>query len=96
MAHFKGLLRRTCAVHRATCSWSIRASSYSAQLFNLERPDLTERAREYHTNGYLIVPQLFSSDEIQNIKSEMIEIARCNRGEIDGATRDEISSDHDI
>eukprot|EP01083_Nonionella_stella_P132058 401453_1 len=96
MTHSKGLFRRMYAVHRVTYSWSIRAQSYSAQLFNLERSDLTQRAREYHTNGYLIVPQLFSSDEIQNIKSEMIEIARCNRGEIDGATRDEISSDHDI
>ena len=75
---------------------SIPIRYQSASLARLERPELTDRAREYHENGYLVVPQLFNQRKLQSIKTEMIEICRGNRGEIEGAKLDNTSSDEEI
>ena len=68
----------------------------SALLHNLEHSNLTDRAREYHENGYIVIKQLYKPDDIQMIKQEMIEICRGNRGDIEGVKVDKLSTDLEI
>ncbi len=77
-------LQRTSPTLSNTLTSSIRSIS-TAQLYQLENPKLSDRAREYHKNGYLVVPQLFDPQELQSIKQEMIETCRGNLVDIDGA-----------
>eukprot|EP01084_Bolivina_argentea_P066508 121235_1 len=63
---------------------------------SMQQPKLTQRALEYHENGYLLAKQLFTKNEIASIKAEMIEICRGNRGTIEGAEKDTTSSDEHI
>lgn len=65
-------------------------------MMQTEASRFSSRAQEYHHNGYLVVKQLFTPSELQTIKTEMIEICRGNRGEIEGASRDQVSSDQEI
>eukprot|EP01084_Bolivina_argentea_P066507 121234_1 len=87
--------RRTYNLHLNLLKYSTRTYS-SALQYQLEKEPLTDRAREYHENGYLIVPQLFTQEELQSIKSEMIDICRGNRGNIEGAKPDTTSTDLEI
>eukprot|EP00483_Globobulimina_turgida_P006670 UN06680 len=94
MRPFQFVRQRACIYPKSLTS-SIRKQS-TASLYQLEQLELTDRAREYYENGYLIVPQLFDQQELQNIKSEMIEICCGNRGDIEGFQPDKSGTDLQI
>ena len=51
----------------------------------------------YHENGFLIAENLFSQDEIDEIKNEAVEIFKGNRGKIDGLLEvDDRCSDFEV